>query len=245
MIKTYLVTGATSGIGLATCESILNNGNRVFAIGRDEKKVQYLESKYSNDQFVFIQFDLRELTNIESIFEKISNLSLKLDGFIHCAGMEETVPLTQYTSDKITNLFQLNVFSTIELLRLFSKKKYSNENSSVVLFSSVMGILGQPGKVGYCATKSAVLGITKSSALELAKRKIRVNAVLPGVVKTPMTQKLFSQLDQTNIDAIINMHPLGIGEVNDVVPIVEFLLTDGSRWITGQNFVVDGGYTIQ
>ena len=78
----------------------------------------------------------------------------------------------------------------------------------------------------------------------MAKRKIRVNALLPGVVKTPMTNNLFSQLDQTQIDNIINMHPLGIGEVDDIVPIVEFLLSNGSRWITGQNIIVDGGYSI-
>jgi NAD(P)-dependent dehydrogenase (short-subunit alcohol dehydrogenase family) len=107
-----------------------------------------------------------------------------------------------------------------------------------------MGILGQAGKVGYSSTKAALLGLTKSSALELAKRKIRVNALLPGVVKTPMTNNLFSQLDQTQIDNIINMHPLGIGEVDDIVPIVEFLLSNGSRWITGQNIIIDGGYSI-
>jgi NAD(P)-dependent dehydrogenase (short-subunit alcohol dehydrogenase family) len=131
------------------------------------------------------------------------------------------------------------------LIRLFSKKKYSNDGASVIFFSSVMGILGQQGKIGYCSSKSAILGLTKSSALELAKRKIRVNAVLPGVVNTPITQKLFSQLEQINIDSIIAMHPLGIGEVEDIVPVVEFLLSDGSRWLTGQNIIIDGGYSIQ
>ena len=89
------------------------------------------------------------------------------------------------------------------------------------------------------------MGLTKSSALELAKRKIRVNAVLPGVVNTPMTQKLFSQIEQKNIDSIKAMHPLGIGEVEDIVPAIEFLLSDGSRWLTGQNIIIDGGYSIQ
>ena len=245
MQKTYLVTGATSGIGLATCESILSKGDIVFALGRDESKIVELKSKYSSESFHFISFDLSNLVEIESIFNELSNKNLKLDGFVHCAGMEETLPLTLYTPDKVNRIFEINVFSAIELLRIFSKKKFSNENASVVLFSSVMGILGQPGKVGYCATKSAVIGIAKSSALELAKRKIRVNAVLPGVVNTPMTQKLFSQLEQSNIDSIVGMHPLGIGEVEDIVPVVEFLLSDGSRWMTGQNLIIDGGYSIQ
>ncbi len=245
MQKTFLVTGATSGIGLATCESIISKGNYVIAVGRDESKISELKNKYNSELFEFISYDLSNLSNIESIFEVLVKKNTKLDGFVHCAGMEETIPLTLYTPEKVNKIFEINVFSTIELLRIFSKKKYSNDTASVVLFSSVMGILGQPGKVGYCATKSAVIGITKSSALELAKRKIRVNAVLPGVVNTPMTQKLFSQLDQSNIDSIIAMHPLGIGEVDNVVPVVEFLLSDGSKWMTGQNLVIDGGYSIQ
>jgi NAD(P)-dependent dehydrogenase (short-subunit alcohol dehydrogenase family) len=245
MQKSYLVTGATSGIGLAICEKILLKGDIVIAVGRNESKLVELKSKYSSDSLQFVSFDLSNILEIESIFNVISINNIKLDGFVHCAGMEETIPLTLYTPEKVNRIFEINVFSAIELLRFFSKKKYSNDNASVVLFSSVMGILGQPGKVGYCATKAAIIGIAKSSALELAKRRIRVNAVLPGVVNTPMTQKLFFQLEQSSINSIINMHPLGIGEVDDVVPIVDFLLSDGSRWMTGQNLIIDGGYSIQ
>lgn len=245
MRKAYLVTGATSGIGLATCESILSKGDIVFAVGRDENKIANLKVKYNSDLFEFVSYDLTNLKEIESIFVLIARRDLRLDGFIHCAGIEETLPLTSYTPEKVNRIFEINVFSGIELIRIFTKKKYSNEFSSIVFFSSVMGVLGQPGKVGYCATKAAVLGIVKSSALELSKRKIRVNAILPGVVNTPMTQKLFSKLDHSNIDSIIAMHPLGIGEVGDVVSAVEFLLSDGSKWMTGQNLIIDGGYSIQ
>lgn len=244
MQKTYLVTGATSGIGLAVSESLLSQGYIVFAVGRDESKIADLKFKYESLLFEFISLDLSKLDEIESSFEIIVRRNLKLDGLIHCAGMEETIPLTLYNPSKIKNIFNLNVFSAIELLRLFSKKKYSNDSSSVIFFSSVMGLLGQPGKVGYCATKASILGITKASALELAKRKIRVNAILPGVVNTPMTQKLFYQLDESNVNEIKGMHPLGIGEVSDIVPTVCFLLSDQARWITGQSIIIDGGYSI-
>lgn len=241
MQKKYLITGATSGIGLAICNKIISNGDFVYAIGRNSNKIENL---YNSSSFEFIQFNLNNTNEIETIFDNLNLECGKLDGLIHCAGIEETIPLTRYTPDKIFKIFEINVFSAIELLRLFSRKKTSNDGASIVLFSSVMGILGQAGKVGYSSSKAALLGLTKSSALELAKRKIRVNALLPGVVKTPMTNNLFSQLDQTQIDNIINMHPLGIGEVDDIVPIVEFLLSNGSRWITGQNIIVDGGYSI-
>lgn len=239
--KKILVTGATSGIGLALCEYLLANACKVIAIGRDSNKVEHL---IKNQLFVFVALDLNKFEEYGSLFDTNLNQE-KFDGFVHCAGMEETVPISLYVPEKIENIFKINVFSGIELLRYFSKKKYSNELASVVFISSVMGELGQPGKIGYCSTKAAILGVVKSAALELAKRKIRVNAISPGVVNTPMTKKLFDLIEEDNIKRIADMHPLGIGEVEDVVPLLAFLLSDNSKWITGQNIKIDGGYSVQ
>lgn len=239
--KKILVTGASSGIGLALCEYLLNNSCKVVAVGRDISKVEHL---LSNELFVFVALDLNKFEDYESLFDANLNQE-KFDGFVHCAGMEETLPISLYVPEKIENIYKINVFSGIELLRYFSKKKYSNESASIVFISSVMGELGQPGKIGYCSTKAAILGVVKSAALELAKRKIRVNSIAPGVVNTPMTKKLFELIDDDNIDRIKNMHPLGIGKVSDVVPTLVFLLSDDSKWITGQNIKIDGGYSIQ
>lgn len=241
--KKILVTGATSGIGLALCDFLINQNCKIIGIGRDQSKIKNLLDK-SNNNLKFISLDLNDLNDFTKIFDNILGEE-KFDGFVHCAGIEETLPLSMYNPENVKKIFEINVFSGIELLRHFSKKKYSNEGSSVVFLSSVMGDLGQPGKIGYCATKSAVLGIVRSSALELAKRKFRVNAISPGVVNTPMTQKLFSQIENENIERIKSMHPLGIGEVEDIVPIIAFLLSDFSKWITGQNIKIDGGYSIQ
>lgn len=239
-----LLTGATSGIGLETLKSLLANKNKVYAVARDFSKISNLLELHS-DSLVPITFDLKDTENIEKIFNEINLVDEKLDAIIHCAGIEETIPLTLYSPAKIKNIYEVNVFAGIELLRHFTKKKYSNDGASAVFVSSVMGVLGQPGKIGYCSTKAAVLGMVKASALEFAKRKIRVNAVLPGVVNTPMTQNLFSQISAENVEEIKTMHPLGIGEVSDVVPSIEFLISTNSRWITGQNFIIDGGYSIQ
>jgi NAD(P)-dependent dehydrogenase (short-subunit alcohol dehydrogenase family) len=239
-----LLTGATSGIGLETLKSLLANKNKVFAVARDFSKISNLLELHS-DSLVPITCDLKETENIEKIFYEINLVDEKLDAIIHCAGIEETIPLTLYSPAKIKNIYEVNVFAGIELLRHFTKKKYSNDGASAIFVSSVMGVLGQPGKIGYCSTKAAVLGMVKASALEFAKRKIRVNAVLPGVVNTPMTQNLFSQISAENVEEIKAMHPLGIGEVSDVVPTIEFLISTKSRWITGQNFIIDGGYSIQ
>lgn len=242
--KKILITGATSGIGLALCEYLLKNNCTVLAIGRDQSKIQNLIDLYDSSFLNFVSLDLVSFKEYNIIFDDALN-GQKLDGFAHCAGTEETFPLSLYNPENIHRLFNINVFAGIELLRYFAKKKYSNDNSSVVFLSSVMGELGQPGKIGYCSTKAAILGVVKAASLELAKRKFRVNAISPGVVNTPMTQKLFSQIDEDNITRIKDMHPLGIGEVEDVVPIIAFLLSNNSRWITGQNFKIDGGYSIQ
>lgn len=239
-----LLTGATSGIGLETLKRLLENKNKVFAVARDFSKISNLLELHS-DSLVPITFDLKETENIEKIFNEINLVDEKLDALIHCAGIEETIPLTLYSPAKIKNIYEVNVFAGIELLRHFTKKKYSKDGASAVFVSSVMGVLGQPGKIGYCSSKAAVLGMVKASALEFAKRKIRVNAVLPGVVNTPMTQNLFSQISAENVEEIKAMHPLGIGEVSDIVPTIEFLISASSRWITGQNFIIDGGYSIQ
>lgn len=241
--KKVLLTGATSGIGLALCEFLLNHNCSVIAVGRDESKIAQLQNQFNNS-LKFVSLDLNDFSSYAKIFEE-GLAGEKLDGFVHCAGIEETLPLTMYNPENVAKIFNINVFSGIELLRSFSKKKYSNDGASVVYISSVMGELGQPGKIGYCSTKSAVLGVVKSSALEFAKRKFRVNAVSPGVVNTPMTQRLFSQIEEDNIERIKHMHPLDIGEVTDVVPMIAFLLSDNSRWITGQNIKIDGGYSIQ
>lgn len=239
-----LLTGATSGIGLETLRRLLENKNRVFAVARDFSKISDLLELYTHN-IVPIVFDLKETENIYRVFNEINLVDQKLDALIHCAGIEETVPLTLYSPTKIKHIYEVNVFAGIELLRHFTKKKYSNDGASAVFVSSVMGILGQPGKIGYCSTKSAVLGMVKASALEFSKRKIRVNAVLPGVVNTPMTLNLFSQISAENVEGIKAMHPLGIGEVSDIVPTIEFLISAGSRWITGQNIIIDGGYSTQ
>lgn len=240
MKEYFLVTGATSGIGLGVVESLLLAGNHVYGLGRDAGKVTHLKE---NNNFTFIKSDLSELTDFQTIIDEITEFS-KLSGFVHCAGIEETLPISQYNTAKINNIFAVNVFSAIEILRIISKKKYSADGASIVLISSVMSELGQIGKVGYCSSKSAILGLVRSSALELAKRKIRVNAVSPGMVNTPLTENMANKLGAENLKSIENMHPLGFGEIEDIVPLVNFLLSKESRWITGQNIIIDGGYSI-
>ncbi len=236
-MKKILITGASSGIGKELCLYFLKNGYKVVGLSRSKVNI-------NDESFKHYCIDLSE--NFQKLSEIITESvnNEKYDFMIHCAGMEQTLPIKLQNPEVIQKIFSINVFSSIELVRLFSSKKISNNNSSILLFSSIMGLLGQKGKVGYCSTKAAVLGLVKASALELAPRKIKVNAILPGVVRTEMTEKLFNLLGEKEMDSIIKMHPLGIGNIDDLIPLINTLTLNNS-WITGQNFIIDGGYSIQ
>lgn len=243
MHKRYLITGATSGIGLELAKTLIKNGHSVIAFGRNFSELDKLE--FENVNLIKKYVDLFEVEQIESIINQILVFPNKVDGFIHCGGIEETLPLSMYEPASVKKIFDVNLFCAIEILRVLSQKKMSNDGSSFVFISSVMGNLGQVGKLSYCASKSAILGVVRSAALELSKRRIRVNAVSPGLVETPMMYKMFEVLPKRSIETLKLMHPLGLGNVEDVTSLILFLLSDKSRWITGQNFVIDGGYSIQ
>jgi len=141
-------------------------------------------------------------------------------------------------------MFATNVISGFELARMISKKKYLDENgASFVFISSVIGTLGQPGKIAYCSSKGALISGAKAMALELARKNIRVNCILPGHVKTEMANRLFENISEKSKKEIMDMHPLGLGIPEDIANASAFLLSDASRWITGTILIVDGGYS--
>lgn len=247
-MKNIIISGATSGIGLGLCIDLLQKRDyRIIAIGRDFTNLKDALGKeqLQDENLELLTLDLADPKAIEESLQSAIDKIGKIDYFVNCAGVEDTNAMISYNYEKLKNIFDVNFFAAFEIMRIFSKKKNSNENGAVVLLSSVMGQLGQYGKTAYCSSKSAVLGLVRAGALDLSKRKIRVNALLPGVVETPMTQKLFQSLSAENVASIEKMHPLGFGKVEDIVKTIHFLLSEDSRWITGQSIVIDGGYSIQ
>ena len=155
-----------------------------------------------------------------------------------------TLPLRSMQPSYYEKMFSVNVIAGFELAKIISKKKYFDENgASFVFISSVLGILGRPGVIGYCSSKGALISGIKAISLELSSKKIRVNCILPGVVETEMSSKMFQGLSEESKKEIINMHPLGLGKPEDIANACAFLLSDAARWITGTNFIVDGGYS--
>ena len=144
------------------------------------------------------------------------------------------------------NAFAVNVISAFEITKHIIKKKHINPNgASVIFISSVMGVVGQPAKTVYSATKGALIAGARSLALELARNNIRVNCVSPAMVRTGMSKSLLDKVTPEALVEIQKAHPLGIGEADDVADACVFFLSDKSRWITGTNLIVDGGYSAQ
>ena len=242
--KNIIITGASSGIGRQCAITFSQLGANVILIARNEERLKEIYNKLEKGNHLIISQDITKYEKLEEVVDTAVNKIGRISGFVHSAGIEMTVPLRSMNSSYYKEIFSVNVIAGFELARIISKKKYTyKEGASFVFISSVMGILGQAGKVGYCLSKGALLPGAKAMALELAKNNIRVNCILPGVVETEMSNKMFENLPEESKKSVIDMHPLGLGKPEDVANTCAFLLSNASQWITGTNLFVDGGYS--
>ena len=160
--------------------------------------------------------------------------------------MQSVAPAKVLEMDNWRRVFALNTEAGLALAKsLASKKVYAGQDGAVVFISSVMALAGSPGAIAYSMSKSALHGIARSLALEFAGKKIRVNSVAPGYVRTPLFERTEKLWDAAQREAVLARHPLGFGAPEDVANAVAFLVADTGRWITGTELVVDGGYLAQ
>lgn len=244
--KTILITGASSGIGRSCAVQCSKMGASLLLMGRNVDELNRTVSELQPGTKVeMIVADFSKVVDLELVIaEKILTIG-KIAGFIHCAGVEKTLPLKKQTSEVFQSIFDINVFAGFELAKIISLKKYKAEKASFVFIASVAGMVGESGKTIYSASKGAVISGARSMSMELARSDIRVNSISPAMVKTPILEKMFDGIGEEASQNIIKKHPLGIGEPEDVANACVFLLSDAAKWITGTNLVVDGGYTAQ
>ncbi|KPE51563.1 SDR family NAD(P)-dependent oxidoreductase [Chryseobacterium indologenes] len=244
--KTILITGASSGIGRSCSVECSNAGADLILMARNEAELQKTISMLSPDtKAEIIIADIAEGENLEELIaEKIAVLG-KVSGFIHCAGIEKTLPLKKHSPKLYHDIFAVNVISGFEIAKILSLKKYKAETSAFVFISSVAGMVGEIGKAAYSASKGAVVSGARSLAMELSRSGIRVNSISPAMVDTPILEKMFENIGEEAAEEILKKHPLGIGKPEDVANACIFLLSDAAKWITGTNLVVDGGYSAQ
>ena len=241
--KNILITGASSGIGRQCAISCSEMGANLILVDINKNGLDKTLSLMKSRNHISFQQDITEYDELETIIQNSVSKVGKISGFIHSAGIEMTIPLKMLKPQKLEKVYSVNVISAINLARVIAKKKYISDSASFVFISSIMAQFGQPGKIGYCSSKGALAAGAKAMALELANKNIRVNAILPGMVKSEMSLSLLDSLSKEAREDIESMHPLGIGDVEDVANACVYLLSDASKWITGTNLIVDGGYS--
>ena len=240
--KNIVITGASSGIGKQCAIMCSRLGANVILISRNEEKLNEVTGLLPGRSIHYAQ-DISLYDSLDGIISDSVSKMGKISGFIHSAGVELTLPLNVLKPDNYTKAFSVNVISAFEIARRIShKKNLSESGASFVFISSIMSDYGQAGKIGYCSSKGALVAGARAMALELASKNIRVNCISPAVVETEMSQKLFESLGEDARQDIIKMHPLGIGHPQDIANGCAFLISDASKWITGINLHIDGGY---
>ena len=243
--KNVIVTGASSGLGRQIAISCSQMGARIVLMGRSEERLQETLLKMQNPELhIPVLIDLTEFDLIEGIIEDSIARIGKIDGVVNCAGVSSTLPLRSVSPEKLQNHFNTNVVAAYQLTRVVSNPKYfSPDGGSILFISSVAGMVGENAKSAYSMTKGALISGSRSLAVELAAKKIRVNTISPGLVVTPLNSNAEHITNPEKRQALENQHLLGLGSPEDVANACIYLLSDASRWVTGTNLVVDGGYT--
>lgn len=236
--KRILVTGASSGIGRQIALSCAHMGAQLVVTGRNEARLSAVFAELAGAHHTAIVADLDEPADLD----RVVNQSGILNGVAHAAGISRLVPFRMMNRAHLEEVFCSNTFSPLLLTRGLLAKRQLSPGASVLFISAVSSHSGALATTAYAASKSALLGAMRSLALEIAKQGMRANCIAPGYVRTPLLEGLAQR--GGNMEELINLTPLGIGEPEDVAHAAVYFLSDASRWITRNYFIVDGGLTI-
>ena len=243
--KTILITGASSGIGAQCAMDCSKMGAKVVLVARNEERLKSVLSQCEGDAHAYYLADMTAIVDkgAKPLLEVIVSENGKLDGFIHSAGIQKTAPLKLLSMDDYEEIIKVNTLSAFEILRYLPSIKYMNAGGHIVLIASITGVIGRSGLAAYSASKGALISAARSMSLELSQRGICINCVSPGTILTPLMQAYLDTLDENKKKQRVDGFPLGLGQPADISSACIYLLSDASRWMTGQNLVIDGGYT--
>jgi len=238
-----LISGSTSGMGQYMAIQLSKDYNLILNGRNDEKLSKTLELCSKEKQHLAWNFDLKNIDLLEAnLTGFLQQNNITVTTFIHCAGYLKMLPLKNMPLGAIQETMNVNFLSSVMIIKtLINKKANDAALQNVVQISSTASIRGAKAFNIYSASKGAMDAMMRSLAVELAP-KVRINSVLPGGVQTQMTDTMFK--DNDLIERMAKDYPLGLGFPNDVYEMVNFLISEKSKWITGQQFVVDGGRSI-
>lgn len=241
-----VITGAGRGIGRGAALALASDGARVTLIARTSKDLQAVADEISmmGGTARVVQADVRECDVVDAALARAAK-EQPLDILVTAAGINRPGQLADMAVDDLRAMLDINVLGTLIACRAFARTVIgTGRGAAIVTLSSQMGVVGYPGRAPYCATKHAVNGLTKALALEWAPHGIRVNAVAPTFIQTPLTAPMFED-ESFRADVLARIPAGRIGEVEDVVSALRFLVSDAAGLITGHVLAVDGGWTAQ
>lgn len=239
--KIAIVTGASSGLGLAIAEKFLKEGAKVVFSDINEEKGKEVVSQFENA--VFIKCNVSNSKEVNELVKQTVERFGKLDIMVNNAGTATIGAVTSMTDEDWQKVIDVNLTGVFYGVR--AATKYMSENhikGSIINMSSILGVNGFQGTVSYCAAKGGVNQITRTAAMEMAPLGIRVNAVAPGFIKTEMTKGLLA--DENYKKLLETSTPLGyVGEPEDIANAALYLASEDAKYVTGSILYVDGGWT--
>ena len=235
--RNIFVTGATGGIGGSIVEKLSLAGANLIASGSNQEKLDKIKLKYKNIKI--LKFDISNHNGIEKLVDEVSDLfDGKIDGLVNNAGINRDNIFLRMSLEEWQKVIDVNLTSNFLISKFFIKKMIKNKSGKIVNITSIVGHTGNAGQSNYAASKSGIIGMSKSLAIEYAKKNILINCISPGFIDTAMTDKINDKYKTLLIDKIpINR----LGKPDDVANVVSFLMSDLSNYITGETIHVNGG----
>ena len=235
--KKIIITGATGGIGNSIVKTLSDSGAKILATGTRLEKLEELKSKFKNTDI--LKFDISKGEEIEEFIENATKqLGGGLDCLVNNAGITQDNLAIRMNIDEWKKVININLTSTFLLSKFAVKKMLKNKYGKIINITSVVGHTGNLGQANYTASKAGIVAMSKSLAIEYAKKNININCISPGFIKTDMTDKIDEKFKETIISKIPSSR---LGEPEDIANAVLFLASDQSNYINGETIHVNGG----
>ena len=236
--RTALVTGGTRGIGLAITRALRREWAQVVAIGKAIDQIEAFRKEFGEDPLASVEHaDVRDRAALEALRDRLPGLDILVPN----AGVNTRVKALELEDGPLREMFETNLYGVFITCQVFGPLLFKRPGGRVVVTGSLSSIHGMNLRAAYAATKAGVSGLVRSLAIEWGPHGVTVNAVGPGIIKTPLTLAYMEQFPE-RVEATIENTPLRrLGEPEDVADVVAFLASDGARFITGQTIYVDGG----
>ncbi|MDA9145297.1 3-oxoacyl-ACP reductase FabG [Candidatus Pelagibacter sp.] len=235
--KNIIVTGASGGIGNAVIKKLSQAGANILASGTKIEKLEELKKNFEG--LKILKFDISQSDKIEEFIENATNeLGGSLDGIINNAGITQDNLAIRMSLDEWQKVININLTSTFLMSKFAIKKMLKNKSGKIVNITSVVGHTGNLGQANYTASKAGIVAMSKSLAIEYAKKNININCISPGFIQTAMTDKIDDKFKEVIISKIPSAR---LGEPEDIANAVLFLSSDQSNYINGETLHVNGG----